>query len=107
VIGAEIQRARLRCFVRLHQILKGSPAMAASVTDRLWEMTDLVDILDAFEAKRKREPKVTFEIDEWKIAGGFYIRAIPRGWHGRAGRRLCHGRRRWPVDQKRVNCLAA
>ena len=31
--------------------------------------------LDAFEAKRKRQPKVTFEIEEWKIGGGFYVRA--------------------------------
>jgi IS1 family transposase len=54
-------------FVRLHQTLKVSPAMAAGVTDRLWEMTDVVDMLDAFEAKQKRVPKVTFEIDEWKI----------------------------------------
>jgi hypothetical protein len=29
-------------FVRIHQTLKVSPAMAAGVTDRLWEMTDLV-----------------------------------------------------------------
>jgi IS1 family transposase len=64
-------------FVRLHQTLKVSPAMAAGVTDRLWEMTDVVDMLDAFEAKRKREPKNVFEIDEWKIGGGFYVRATP------------------------------
>jgi IS1 family transposase len=62
-------------FVRLHQTLKVSPAMAAGVTDRLWEMGDAVDMLDAFEAKRKREPKVTFEIEEWKITGGIYVRA--------------------------------
>jgi hypothetical protein len=62
-------------FVRLHQTLKVSPAMAAGVTDRLWEMTDVVDMLDAFEAKRKRVPKISFEIDEWKITGGFYVRA--------------------------------
>ena len=62
-------------FVRLHQTLKVSPAMAAGVTDRLWEMTDAVDMLDAFEAKRKRKPKNIFEIDEWKIGGGFYFRA--------------------------------
>ena len=62
-------------FVRLHQTLKVSPAMAAGVTDRLWEMTDVVDMLDAFEAKQKRVPKNTFEIDEWKITGGFYVRA--------------------------------
>jgi len=62
-------------FVRLHQTLKVSPAMAAGVTDRLWEMGDVVDMLDAFEAKRKRQPKNVFEIDEWKITGGFYVRA--------------------------------
>jgi hypothetical protein len=50
--------------------------MAAGVTDRLWEMVDVVDVLDAFEAKRKRQPKVRFEIEEWKIGGGFYVRAM-------------------------------
>jgi hypothetical protein len=29
-------------------------AMAAGVTDRLWEMGDLVNMLEAFEAARKR-----------------------------------------------------
>jgi IS1 family transposase len=62
-------------FVRLHQTLKVSPAMAAGVTDRLWEMADVVDVIDAFEAKRKRQPKIMFEVDEWKITGGFYVRA--------------------------------
>ena len=38
-------------------------------------MVDVVDVLDAFEAKRKRQPKVIFEIEEWKIGGGFYVRA--------------------------------
>jgi hypothetical protein len=28
--------------------------MAAGVTDRLWEMKDLVEMLEAFEAKRKK-----------------------------------------------------
>ena len=41
-------------FVRIHQTLKVSPAMAAGVTDRLWEMKDLVDVIEAFEATRKR-----------------------------------------------------
>ena len=41
-------------FVRIHQTLKVTPAMAAGVTDRLWEMKDVVDLLDAFEASRKR-----------------------------------------------------
>jgi hypothetical protein len=42
-------------FVRIHQTLKVTPAMAAGVTDRLWEVADIVDVLDAWEAKQKRE----------------------------------------------------
>src|SRR5579863_6184712 len=60
-------------FVRLHQTLKVSPAMAAGVTDRLWEMTDIVDVLDAFEAKRKRQPKVIFNVEPWRIGDGYYV----------------------------------
>ena len=62
-------------FVRLHQTLKVSPAMAAGVTDRLWEMVDVVDVLDAFEAKRKRRAKPVFEVAQWAIGGGYYVRA--------------------------------
>lgn len=47
-------------FVRLHRTLRVSPAMAAGVTDRLWEMVDVVDVLDAFEAKRKRGANPVF-----------------------------------------------
>ncbi len=36
-------------FVRIHQTLKVSPAMAAGVTDRLWEMKDVVEMLEAWE----------------------------------------------------------
>jgi hypothetical protein len=38
-------------------------------------MVDVVDVLDAFEAKRKRQPKVIFEIEELKIGRAFYVRA--------------------------------
>jgi len=41
-------------FVRLHKTLKVSPAMAAGVTDRLWEMKDLAEMIEAFETSRKR-----------------------------------------------------
>lgn len=37
-------------FVRNHQTLKVTPAMAAGVTTKLWEMSDLVDVLEAWEA---------------------------------------------------------
>jgi hypothetical protein len=45
-------------FVRMHQTLKVSPAMAAGVTTRLWEMTDVVDMIDAWEAKQVRQTRL-------------------------------------------------
>jgi hypothetical protein len=41
-------------FARLHQTLKVTPAMAAGVTQRLWEMTDVVEMIEAWEAAEKR-----------------------------------------------------
>ena len=49
--------------------------MVAGVTDRLWEMSDVVDMLDAWEAKEKRDGRPLLEVCEWKIGGGFYVRA--------------------------------
>jgi IS1 family transposase len=37
-------------FVRIHKTLKTTPAMAAGVTDRLWEVADMVGVLQAWEA---------------------------------------------------------
>jgi IS1 family transposase len=62
-------------FIKLHKTLKTSPAMAAGVTDRLWEVSDLVDMLEAWESKEKRDAKPIFEVLEWKIGGGFYVKA--------------------------------
>ena len=36
-------------FVRIHQTLKTTPAMAAGVTKKLWEVGDIVDALEAWE----------------------------------------------------------
>jgi|CZKS01.1.fsa_nt_gi hypothetical protein len=36
-------------FVRIQQTLRVTPAMAAGVTDRLWEVSDLVALLEAEE----------------------------------------------------------
>ena len=36
-------------FVRIHQTLRITPAMAAGVTDRLWEINDIVGLLEARE----------------------------------------------------------
>jgi IS1 family transposase len=38
-------------FVHIHKTLRTTPAMAASVTQRLWEMSDVVEILEAWEAQ--------------------------------------------------------
>lgn len=43
--------------VRVHKTLRMSPAMASGVTDKLWEMSDLVAIVEAAEkAPGKRGP---------------------------------------------------
>ena len=36
-------------FVRIHQNLRVTPVMAAGVTDRLWELEDIVRLLDESE----------------------------------------------------------
>ena len=41
-------------FVRVHKTLRMSPAMAAGVTKRLWEMCDVVEMLEAWEATMSR-----------------------------------------------------
>lgn len=44
-------------FVRIHQTLRVTPAMAAGVTDRLWELSDLVGLMDEAAPKPgKRGP---------------------------------------------------
>jgi hypothetical protein len=38
-------------FVRIYQTLKITPAMAAGVTPKLWEMSDMVEVLEDWEAQ--------------------------------------------------------
>lgn len=38
-------------FVRIHQTLRVTPAMAAGVTDKLWDYTDVVNVVEEWEAK--------------------------------------------------------
>ena len=42
-------------FVRIHSKLRMSPAMAAGVSDRLWEVSDIVALVEAEEAKADRK----------------------------------------------------
>jgi IS1 family transposase len=39
-------------FVRIHQTLRITPAMAAGVTDHVWEIEDVIALLDAAEAEK-------------------------------------------------------
>ena len=39
-------------FVRIHQTLRCTPAMAAGVTGSLWELTDMVKVLEDWEASQ-------------------------------------------------------
>jgi IS1 family transposase len=41
-------------FCRIHKTLRVTPAMAAGVTDRLWEISDVVGILEAWEAAERK-----------------------------------------------------
>jgi hypothetical protein len=38
-------------------------------------MVDVVDVLDAFEVKRKRSAKPVFEVVKWAIGDSYYVRA--------------------------------
>lgn len=39
-------------FIKIHRTLRVSPALAAGVTDRLWDVSDLVALLEAGESKK-------------------------------------------------------
>jgi hypothetical protein len=42
-------------FVRIHSKLRMSPAMAAGVSDRLWEVADIVVLIEAEEVKTMKK----------------------------------------------------
>jgi uncharacterized Fe-S cluster-containing radical SAM superfamily protein len=42
-------------FVRIHKTLRTSPAMAEKVTERLWEISDIVDVLETWEMAGQRK----------------------------------------------------
>lgn len=41
-------------FIRIHSTIRVSPAMAAGISSRLWDMTDIVALIDAREESPKR-----------------------------------------------------
>ncbi len=47
-------------FVRIHKTLRVNPALAAGVADRLWEIADIVDLVEDAEA----DPKASRALQE-------------------------------------------
>jgi len=41
-------------FIKIHRTLRVTPAMAAGVTDRLWDVGDLVSLWESYEARGER-----------------------------------------------------
>jgi hypothetical protein len=39
-------------FVKIHKAHRMTPAMAAGVTDRLWEVADIVKVLEDWESRQ-------------------------------------------------------
>jgi hypothetical protein len=64
-------------FVRVHQTLRVTPAMAAGMTTRLWEVSDIIAIIEAWEAEQATAG-ITYEIGQNRIGGGFYVKVLPR-----------------------------
>ena len=48
-------------FVKIHKTLKCSPAMAAGVTSKLWEMTDVVAMIEAEEEKARPKKRGSYK----------------------------------------------
>jgi IS1 family transposase len=46
-------------FVRIHQTLRVPPAMAAGVTDRLWDLSDIIAVVDSWEASQQIESVIS------------------------------------------------
>lgn len=44
-------------FVRIHQTLRITPAMAVGVTDRVWDIADIVRMVEEREARELRESR--------------------------------------------------
>jgi IS1 family transposase len=65
-------------FIRIHQTLKVTPAMAAGVTDKLWEMDDLVAMLEQWELANFK-PEYQFVVRQYAIGKGHSVSVMWRG----------------------------
>jgi IS1 family transposase len=54
-------------FVRIHKTLRVTPAMAAKVTDRLWEIGDIVKVVEEWERRDDGYPSITDASESMRI----------------------------------------
>jgi hypothetical protein len=65
-------------FVRIHQTLKVTPAMAAGVSDKLWEVSDIVAMLEQWELANFK-PEYQFVVRQYAIGKGHSVSVMRRG----------------------------
>jgi IS1 family transposase len=65
-------------FVRIHQTLKVTPAMAAGVTKKLWEVSDIVEVLEQWELANYK-PEYNFVVRQYMIGKGHSVSVLWRG----------------------------
>jgi IS1 family transposase len=65
-------------FVRIHQTLKVTPAMAAGVSDKLWEVSDIVEMLEQWELANSG-PDYQFVVRQYMIGKGHSVSVMWRG----------------------------
>ncbi len=65
-------------FVRIHQTLRVTPAMAAGVTDKLWEVSDIVEMLEQWELANFK-PEYQFVVRQYAIGKGHSVSVLWRG----------------------------
>lgn len=62
-------------FVKIHSTLRTTPAQAAGIETKLWEMEDLVRMIDKFH-----RPTPTFSVHPLKDGSGYYVLMDPNAY---------------------------
>jgi hypothetical protein len=65
-------------FVRIHQTLKITSAMAAGVSKKLWEVSDIVEMLEQWELANFK-PEYQFVVRQYAIGKGHSVSVMWRG----------------------------
>jgi IS1 family transposase len=65
-------------FVRIHQTLRVTPAMAAGVTKTLWDVSNIVEVLEQWELANFK-PEYQFVVRQYAIGKGHSVSVLWRG----------------------------